>query len=172
MLTDRSRASVFAAGAACLVFGLPLSPSASRAADERPNVVVIVTDNHGAWTLGCYGNREIRTPNIDRLAAEGMRFTRAYCTNSVCSPSRASLMTGLIPSQHGIHCYLPEPIQDEKPYGGECRIREFQTLPRIRATSAAWSASGTSAIICGPRKGSPPGSPSPAATRIRFTTPR
>ena len=50
-----------------------------RAADSRPpNVVLIMTDNHGAWTLGCYGNSEIRTPNIDRLAAQGIRFSLHY----------------------------------------------------------------------------------------------
>src|SRR5579871_4164301 len=74
-----------------LLAGLALALPAARATagERRPNVLLIMTDNHGAWTLGCYGNREIRTPNIDRLAADGMRFTRAYCTNSVCSPSRA-----------------------------------------------------------------------------------
>ena len=71
-----------------------------------PNVVFIMTDNQGAWTLGCYGNPNIQTPNIDRLADEGIRFSNAYCVNSVCSPSRATFMTGLIPSQHGVHCYL------------------------------------------------------------------
>ena len=70
------------------------------------NVVLIMTDNQGAWTLGCHGNEQIRTPAIDRLAAEGIRFSRAYCVNSVCSPSRATYLTGLLPSQHGIHCWL------------------------------------------------------------------
>ena len=68
-----------------------------------PNVVLILTDNQGAWTLGCYGNPDIHTPNIDRLAAQGMRFTRAFSPNGVCSPTRASLLTGLLPSQHGVH---------------------------------------------------------------------
>ena len=65
----------------------------------KTNVLFIMTDNQGAWTLGCYGNPDIRTPHIDRLAADGMRFTNAYCENSVCSPSRATFLTGLIPSQ-------------------------------------------------------------------------
>ena len=71
-----------------------------------PNVVLIMTDNHGAWTLGCYGNQEIRTPNIDRLAAEGTLFTNAFASNPVCSPTRATFLTGLLPSQHGVHCFL------------------------------------------------------------------
>ncbi|MCA9442976.1 MAG: sulfatase-like hydrolase/transferase, partial [Candidatus Omnitrophica bacterium] len=70
------------------------------------NLVVIMTDNHGAWTLGCYGNPDIRTPNIDRLAEEGARFTGCYSVNGVCSPTRASFLTGLLPCQHGVHCYL------------------------------------------------------------------
>ena len=99
------------------------------APSTKPNLVFILTDNHGAWTLGCYGNKEIRTPNIDKLAAEGVRFNRAYCNNSVCSPSRASFLTGLIPSQHGVHVYIPNAAQiGDKAY---CTIREFRTLPRI-----------------------------------------
>ncbi len=73
---------------------------------DRPNVVLIMTDNHGAWTLGCYGNQDIRTPNIDALASQGMLMTRAFASNPVCSPTRATFLTGLIPSQHGVHCFL------------------------------------------------------------------
>lgn len=50
----------------------------SGATADRPNVLLIMTDNHGAWTLGCYGNQDIRTPHIDRLAREGILFTRCY----------------------------------------------------------------------------------------------
>src|SRR5688572_6590711 len=80
-------------------------------ADKKPNVIFILTDNHGAWTLGCYGNKDIRTPNIDKLAAEGTLFTRAYCNNPVCSPSRAAFLTGLLSSQHGVHSYIPNEAQ-------------------------------------------------------------
>ena len=76
------------------------------AEESRPNVVLIMTDNHGPWTLGCYGNPDIRTPHIDRLATEGVRFTHAFSSNAVCSPTRATFLTGLIPSQHGVHCFL------------------------------------------------------------------
>src|SRR5437773_7673101 len=79
-----------------------------QARPARPmNLVFILTDNHGAWTVGCYGNKDIQTPNIDKLAAEGFRFTRALSSNPVCSPTRATYLTGLIPSQHGVHSYLP-----------------------------------------------------------------
>ena len=73
---------------------------------SRPNVVVILTDDQGCWAMGCAGNAEIRTPNLDRLAASGMRFENFFCTSPVCSPARASLLTGRIPSQHGVHDWL------------------------------------------------------------------
>jgi arylsulfatase A-like enzyme len=100
-----------------------------QAADSRTNLVLIVADNQGAWTLGCYGNPEIKTPHIDRLASEGMRFTRAFSPNGVCSPTRASLLTGLMPSQHGVHSYLGA---NEAQLGPDayCTIREFRTLPK------------------------------------------
>lgn len=69
-------------------------------------MVFILTDNHGAWTLGCYGNPDIQTPHIDQLAMEGIRFTEAFSNNPVCSPTRATYLTGLMPSQHGVHNYL------------------------------------------------------------------
>ncbi|MBI4581874.1 MAG: sulfatase-like hydrolase/transferase, partial [Planctomycetes bacterium] len=113
------------------LLGVLLSASAVFAADEgrRPNVVFILTDNQSAWTLGCYGNPDIRTPNIDRLAAQGIRFTNCFSCNAVCSPTRATCLTGLIPSQHGVHSYL----------GGGALVgpdayytlEEFRTLPAI-----------------------------------------
>lgn len=73
---------------------------------DRPNIVVILADDHGSWAMGCAGNPDIRTPNLDRLAGEGMRFARCFCVSPVCSPARASLLTGQIPSQHGVHDWI------------------------------------------------------------------
>jgi len=99
-----------------------------------PNFVFVITDNQSPWTLGCYGNEEIRTPRIDRLAAEGVRLTNAMCSNPVCSPNRATLLTGLMPSQHGVHNYLggerPDAQMGPDAY---CTIAEFATLPQIFA---------------------------------------
>lgn len=124
----------FAVAAAVSARGAAPAPGAvpGSATAERPNLVFILTDNQGAWTLGCYGNKDVRTPNIDRLAGEGVRFARALASNPVCSPTRATLLTGLIPSQHGVHSYLG----GEKPnaqMGPEayCTVREFGTLPKI-----------------------------------------
>ncbi len=111
----------------------PTGSLAREAKDSQvPNVVLILADNQGAWTLGCYGNPDIRTPNIDRLAAQGMRFTRAFSPNGVCSPTRASLLTGLLPSQHGVHSYLGA---NEAQMGPDayCTIAEFRSLPEILA---------------------------------------
>ena len=74
--------------------------------DSRPNVIFILSDDQGPWAAGCYGNPEIRTPTLDRLAAEGMLFEDFFCTSPVCSPARASILTGTIPSRHGVHDWI------------------------------------------------------------------
>jgi len=104
-------------------------------AAAKPNVVFIMTDNQSPWTLGCYGNAEIATPNIDRLAREGVRFTNAFCSNPVCSPNRATCLTGLMPSQHGVHNWLGTEKPDAQ-MGPEayCTIGEFLSLPRLFST--------------------------------------
>jgi arylsulfatase A-like enzyme len=73
---------------------------------EHPNILFILSDDQGAWALGCAGNPEIRTPNLDRLAQHGVRFDNFFCTSPVCSPARASLLTGDIPSRHGVHDWI------------------------------------------------------------------
>ncbi|MDF2964035.1 MAG: sulfatase-like hydrolase/transferase, partial [Paenibacillus sp.] len=78
------------------------------ASAQKPNIVFIMADDLGPWAMGCAGNTEIYTPNLDRLAGEGMRFTNFFCTSPVCSPARASLLTGRIPSAHGIHDWIRE----------------------------------------------------------------
>ncbi len=105
---------------------------ANKGRAERPNILLILTDNQGAWTLGAYGNPDIRTPRLDRLAAQGVRFDRAFACNAVCSPTRASLLTGLLPSQHGVHRYLGAGGAQTGP-GAYCTIGEFRTLPKTLA---------------------------------------
>ncbi|HSI85289.1 MAG: sulfatase-like hydrolase/transferase [Candidatus Methylacidiphilales bacterium] len=70
------------------------------------NVLFILADDMGAWALGCAGNSEVRTPNLDQLSARGIMLCNAFCTSPVCSPARASILTGRIPSQHGIHDWI------------------------------------------------------------------
>lgn len=127
-MTSQRLLATVAVTAAFLVGG------AALAAERPPNVVLILTDNQAAWTLGCYGNPDIATPNIDRLAREGARFEHCYSSNAVCSPTRATLLTGLIPSQHGVHSYLGagEAQVGPKAYS---TIAEFRTLPEILAAA-------------------------------------
>ena len=66
------------------------------------NVLFIITDAQRVDHLGCYGNPIVKTPNLDRLAKEGMRFTNYYCANPICMPNRATLLTGLYPNTHGV----------------------------------------------------------------------
>ncbi len=94
----------------------------------RPNIVLIFTDNQQASTLGCYGNSEIHTPNLDRMAGEGMLFENAYCPNGFCSPCRASVMTGLLPSQHGVHSWIDDRNAQQWPANWHA-LDGLRTLP-------------------------------------------
>lgn len=76
-----------------LLVAIPASPAAEDG--KQPNIIFIMADDLGYGALGCYGQTKIKTPNIDRLAAEGMRFTQAYSGSHVCQPARSVLMTGL-----------------------------------------------------------------------------
>lgn len=77
-------------------------PVAQAVTAERPNIIFVLADDLGYGDLGCYGQQKIRTPHLDRLASEGMRFTRFYAGSTVCAPSRCTLMTGL----HTGHCLI------------------------------------------------------------------
>ncbi len=91
---------------------LCVSCSPKQEAYHKPNIIYIMADDMGYGDLGCYGSKRIKTPNLDRLAAEGIRFTNHYAGTSVCAPSRCSLMTGLTTG----HCQVRGNIQCE-PYG-------------------------------------------------------
>ncbi len=80
---------------------LPLALAAASA--ERPNIVLIVADDHGPEAIGAYGNRVVRTPHLDALAADGTRFTHAFCTSASCSPSRSVLLTGQQNHRNGMY---------------------------------------------------------------------
>ncbi len=74
---------------------------------NKPNILFILTDDLGINDLACYGRKEHNTPNLDRLAKEGLRFTRAYCSLPICSPSRAGIMTGKNPAALHLTTFLP-----------------------------------------------------------------
>ena len=85
-----------------LIYGRPLLGAPPAGGSQRPNVLYIVTDQQHAGMMSCTGNRYVKTPAMDSLAATGARFERAYATNPVCLPSRVSMMTGYMPSRFGI----------------------------------------------------------------------
>ena len=79
---------------------------------RRPNLLFIMSDDHAAHAISAYGSRIVETPNIDRLANEGVRFDAAFCTNSICTPSRASILTGTHPHVNGVTT-LDTPLDNE-----------------------------------------------------------
>lgn len=90
-----------------VVFLFLTSLRPALAAETRPNIILIFADDLGINDLGCYGRKDHRTPNLDRLASQGMRFTCAYTAQPICSPSRAALMTGKCPARLNLTNYLP-----------------------------------------------------------------
>ena len=105
-------------------------------AADRPNILLIMSDNQSPSLLATYGNPIIKTPHTDRLAREGVLFERAYATSGVCSPSRAVLMTGLIPSANGVHNGLPAAFAI-KDYSAIADVRNMpQTLKDAGYTTA------------------------------------
>lgn len=97
---------MFAVLVVCLAAQVASAQEGPRSGDA-PNVVVMLADDLGYSDLGCYGNTAIKTPNLDRLAAEGLRLTDCYAAAANCSPARTGLMTGRTPWRVGIHNWIP-----------------------------------------------------------------
>jgi arylsulfatase A len=103
--TRRGFLKVLGVGAASLAVPAYMRANqrtATEAASDTPNFVIIFTDDQGYQDVGCFGSPSIKTPNLDRMAAEGMKFTDFYAGASICSPSRAALLTGCYPPRVGI----------------------------------------------------------------------
>lgn len=98
----------------------------AQARAEQPNIIYILLDDAGYGDLGCYGQKKFTTPNIDRLASEGMRFTDHYSGSTVCAPTRCSLMTGL----HTGHCFV-RGNREVKPEGQSPMPADVVTIPRL-----------------------------------------
>jgi arylsulfatase A len=92
-----------------LTAAIVVTPAAASiaASHQPPNFIVLLCDDLGYGDLGCFASPNIRTPNLDRLAAEGVRFTHCYSAMPVCSPSRAGLLTGRNPNRMGIRDWIP-----------------------------------------------------------------
>ncbi len=101
------------------VFAGGLGPVSCLRMKGPPNIIFIMADDLGWNELGCYGQEKIQTPNVDRLAAQGMKFTRCYSGSAVCAPARCNLMTGM----HAGHAYVRSnyPVEDPEPgiFGGQ-----------------------------------------------------
>jgi N-acetylgalactosamine-6-sulfatase len=108
--TLRLRIALSAATLLALLLLPQLTPAAP--APRRPNIIFILADDLGWADLGCYGNRQIQTPNLDRLARQGTLFTQFYVDGSVCSPSRTAFMTGHFPARHRVHGHFALPEQN------------------------------------------------------------
>ena len=93
-------------GGAAAAMGLPAALAEAASGARPPNFVIIFTDDQGYQDLGCFGSPKIKTPNIDRMAAEGTKFTDFYVAAPVCTPSRAALMTGCYPLRVGLPAVL------------------------------------------------------------------
>src|SRR5262245_26667516 len=93
-----------------LAAGFLLTARRSAALEPQPglpNLIVVLADDLGINDLSCYGRKDQRTPHLDKLAAEGMRFTSFYCAQPICSPSRAALLTGKTPARLHLTTFLP-----------------------------------------------------------------
>jgi arylsulfatase A-like enzyme len=116
----------FLRGTAALA-AMPLGLRAAQGRDERPNIVFIIADDLGYGDPGCYGQKHIATPTIDRMAAEGMRFTQFYSGSTICAPSRSVLMTG----QHTGHTRVRGNMC---PVGGSVGYKGKQQVRRMHLT--------------------------------------
>ncbi|MHC4167624.1 MAG: sulfatase family protein [Planctomycetota bacterium] len=96
------------------------STKAFASRGKRPNIVLIVSDDHGLETLGCYGNAVIKTPNLDGLAADGVRFTNAFCTTASCSASRSVILSGMYNHANG-------------QYGHQHSYHHFISFPNVKS---------------------------------------
>jgi len=124
-----------------LVFVFPVGLTL-HAAEERPNIVIFLCDDLGYGDLACYGHKTIQTPNIDKLAAEGIRFTDFYSTAPVCSASRAGLLTGRTPSRIGVYDWIPANhdmhlLQSETTFAAVLKKAGYDT-----AQSGKWHCNG------------------------------
>ncbi|WP_395746291.1 sulfatase-like hydrolase/transferase [Prosthecobacter sp.] len=115
------------AALACLLSLLVLSPT-TRAAQQQPNIVLIVSDDQGYPDLGCIGSKPLVTPNLDRLAAEGVRGTSFYVTWCACTPSRGSILTGRYPQRNGLYDMVRNDLVN---FGHRYDAEEYAVSPEM-----------------------------------------
>jgi len=122
--------------------GLTVAGSAQRAgaAEARPNFLVVLVDDLGYGDFSCYGSTRTKTPNVDRLAQEGLRFTQFYVSSPICSPSRCALMTGQYPARWRITSYIDNRALNEQ--RGMAQFLDLKAPTLARSLSRAGYATG------------------------------
>src|SRR5512140_1317824 len=108
LIRHRINVCAYLVSYACSLIAAAALSQAAPAAVSRPNIIFILTDDMGIGDIGCYGGKFAPTPNIDRLAREGVRFTQYYCPSPICSPSRTGVTTGMHPARWRITSFLHE----------------------------------------------------------------
>ena len=131
-----------------LVFLITVIGLARLPAADQPNIVIIFIDDQGYYDLGCYGATEIKTPRIDRLAAEGIRFTDYYAAAPICSPSRAGLLTGAYPRRIGMETWVQRADSSRGIHPNEVTIAElFRANGYATACTGKWHLGDKPAFI-------------------------
>ncbi len=122
-----------------LLLSLLILSTALPATAAKPNIIIIFTDDQGYQDLGCFGSPNIRTPNIDRMAKEGRKFTNFMVASPICSPSRAALMTGSYPKRVGMHVGVLFPQSEHGLNPAEYTIADhFKSLGYATAAIGKW----------------------------------
>ena len=111
-------------GTAMWTLNIPFGYTIKQKSNKKPNIILIMCDDQGYGDVGCYGAEDFETPNLDKMAAEGMRFTDFYVASSVCSPSRTALMTGCYSQRIG----LPEVLHPWSEIGISSEDRSRKVL--------------------------------------------
>lgn len=116
--------------------GFKKSKKKINAKDSRPNILLITADQQDLISLGCYGSKQVKTPNIDKLAREGVLFQNAFAQGAVCMPSRCCIATGLYANRHGV-TYM-DPVIDDTPVLDDCEVTFWQCLQNAGYYTAAF----------------------------------
>ena len=99
---------------ACLIIGFMYLKASNRPTkDQKPNFIFVLTDDHRYDQLGCTGNKLIQTPQIDKLASEGILFTNAHVTSAICTPSRISILLSQYERKHGVNFNSGTSVSEE-----------------------------------------------------------
>src|SRR5512138_854758 len=110
------------------VFGMMAAAATGfGAGKEQPNIVYMMADDHASHAISAYGSRINKTPNIDRIAREGMRLDNCFCTNSICTPSRAAILSGQYSHKNGVYTLADRLDPNRNHVAKELQKLDYQT---------------------------------------------